>query len=69
MKLSDLGVNVDKMKIEYQCCFCKEGTDNPTMLTLVLPNERSQTWFCHSECFTKTTGEHIDVLEDDSEVH
>lgn len=59
------------MVIEFQCCFCKEGVpeNDTTMLTLTLPGERSQSWFCHADCFTKTTGEPIDVLENDDEVH
>jgi hypothetical protein len=55
------------MNITFQCCFCKGDADEPTAITLTLPTGREQTWFCHPECFAKTTGEHIDILEEDDE--
>lgn len=61
------------MKIEYQCCFCKQSIEKGVCaVNLVVnwdieDNQRGQTFFCHPECFVKTTGEEIHVLEDEND--
>lgn len=58
-------------KLRYQCCFCGEAIDGDiTVVGLVtkwngpVKHQREQQWFCHAECFTRITGERIDVLND-----
>lgn len=57
----------------FQCCFCHQEIEGaPHALILVThwdgpeDKQKSQQWFCHAECFTKATGERIEVLREDA---
>lgn len=62
---------VSNRRIVYQCCFCKQGTEGDVAAVVIiakwnLPEEEqsSQQWFCHLECFEKTTGERFDAARE-----
>lgn len=62
---------VNESGIAYQCCFCHETIEGDVHALVLITKwngpedkQRDQQWFCHAECFTKATGEHIDVLKD-----
>lgn len=58
-------------RVGFQCCFCREVViDDVTAVVLIThwngprENQREQQWFCHAECFTKTTGEPVNALKE-----
>lgn len=76
LKLADLGIDVTKMRICYQCCFCKEEIEKDiTAVVLVLNWDKDeekhlrQQFFCHRKCFEKTTKERIEVDVEDPTEH
>ncbi len=59
---------IKKGKIGYQCCFCHELIARGEICAVVITvnwdsdaKKAWQQWFCHRECFTKSTGETVDV--------
>lgn len=71
MKLSDLGLDVNNMTIDYQCCFCKEGVSGNEVCGLTVTinwgegEKKDQLFFCHGTCFEKATKEKIEVYDED----
>lgn len=56
--------------IGFQCCFCHDAIEGHVHALVLITNwngpeedQRSQQWFCHTDCFRKATGERIDVLD------
>lgn len=61
---------VDAGDLGFQCCFCHDGIEGDVHALVIVTKwngprdtQRQQQWFCHAECFTKATGERLDVLK------